>query len=387
MCKLLKLLLLFLFSGWHTVYASDSLRIGVIRDYPIKALMITSNEGSYDILMDNIVLYNSATDFILQLNLLNDSIEVKTDVQIIGRCKKIHFKTSNSNSSLKLKPIVPSKKVREYQDNFIVDIKNNILSCTNEVLLDKYVAGVVESEVGPKNHYEFYKVQSILCRTYALSHIRRHETEGYNLCDAVHCQAYKGKTKGYEAIERAAKETSSTVIVDDKNELILAAFHSNSGGQTVNCEEVWNNPKPYLKSITDTFSNGQRHYAWEKRFPKSKWDNYFSEKYKYVFSDSLHCNELYCFNPNQRETLFIKQPPVYLKNMRTDLGLNSTYFSVRLENDTIILSGKGYGHGVGLSQEGAMRMAKQGYSYKQIIHFYYKDVHLIDLHMLNFFKD
>ena len=70
-----------------------------------------------------------------------------------------------------------------------------------------------------------------------------------------------------------------------------------------------------------------------------------------------------------------------------DLKLRSTYFSVRSEDDKVILRGRGFGHGVGLCQEGAMRMAKADLSYTDILHHYYTDVHLVDLSMLEFFRE
>ena len=65
--------------------------------------------------------------------------------------------------------------------------------------------------------------------------------------------------------------------------------------------------------------------------------------------------------------------------MRTDLNLRSTFFSVVTDGDTILLKGKGYGHGVGLCQEGAMEMAKEGFNYRQIIDFYYFGVMITDI--------
>jgi stage II sporulation protein D len=73
--------------------------------------------------------------------------------------------------------------------------------------------------------------------------------------------------------------------------------------------------------------------------------------------------------------------------MRTDLKLRSTHFDIEHTSEEVIFKGRGFGHGVGLCQEGAMRMSKLGYSYKDIIHFYYTDVHLIQRRMLWFFKD
>ena len=73
-------------------------------------------------------------------------------------------------------------------------------------------------------------------------------------------------------------------------------------------------------------------------------------------------------------------------DIRNDWRLKSAQFDIIPNGHEIILKGKGFGHGVGLCQEGAMRMAKLGYSYAEILHFYYKDVHMINLESLDFFK-
>jgi stage II sporulation protein D len=75
-----------------------------------------------------------------------------------------------------------------------------------------------------------------------------------------------------------------------------------------------------------------------------------------------------------------------LKKVRNDLKLKSTFFSISEKDGYVVFTGRGFGHGVGLSQEGAMRMAKLGYNYKDILHYYYNDIHLIPLAALNFFK-
>ena len=77
-----------------------------------------------------------------------------------------------------------------------------------------------------------------------------------------------------------------------------------------------------------------------------------------------------------------------LKNIRADLQLKSTFFSIsEINKDSVLFKGKGYGHGLGMCQEGAMRMSKVGYTYTEILNFYYKNIQLIDLHKLSFFKD
>jgi stage II sporulation protein D len=68
-----------------------------------------------------------------------------------------------------------------------------------------------------------------------------------------------------------------------------------------------------------------------------------------------------------------------LADIRTDLELRSTFFTMEVKNDSILIHGKGYGHGVGMSQEGAMEMAKQGYSFSDILRFYFYNVKIIEM--------
>ena len=116
-----------------------------------------------------------------------------------------------------------------------------------------YIAGVSESESGKKdNILEYYKVQAIICRTYALKNSGKHIKEGYNLCDQEHCQVYKGRCTNPEIL-LAVSKTTGIIIVDRYNQPINAAFHANCGGQTLNSEDVWSKPLDYLKSVPDTF--------------------------------------------------------------------------------------------------------------------------------------
>jgi stage II sporulation protein D len=104
--------------------------------------------------------------------------------------------------------------------------------------------------------------------------------------------------------------------------------------------------------------------------------------------DSLQMNNATSFTQsNGRSIYFVeKDLKIPLKIIRADFQLKSTYFSVEQKGEMVVFSGKGYGHGVGLCQEGAMRMAKLNYSYKDILKYYYKDVHLVDQTALNYFR-
>lgn len=324
-----------------------------------------------------------------QLEVINDSLVLMDNLN--GKkmtAKKICFYSPEITSS-EFSIIHPKlSNSRTYKGHLTITAKESYLQLVNTLELDDYVCGVVNAEVGKGRHPELYKAQSLLVRTYALSHLYKHLTEGYNLCDQVHCQVYYGTCQSSSIFE-AVKSTHDLVIVDKDLNLIIAAFHSNSGGQTVNSEDIWGSKKDYLRSVKDTFSIGMPSYRWQKKFPLSEWIRYL-KKYQYPVDDSEALVFATNFKqPNRSVYLQYNHKKIPLKNIREDLKLMSTFFDISLNTtkDTVIFSGKGFGHGVGLSQEGAMKMAKLGLNYKQIINFYYQNVILIDLKKLNFFKE
>jgi stage II sporulation protein D len=258
----------------------------------------------------------------------------------------------------------------------------------NDIPLDNYIAGVTESEAGARSTLEFYKVQAILARTFALAHINKHVTEGFSLCDLVHCQAYYGKPRDPNVF-KAIEATKGKVVVDENLNLIIAAFHSNSGGQTANSEDVWGSRTTYLRSIVDTFSTKMPNSKWERKMLAEDWLSYLKLKHNFpVETDSGRNIALSFRQDNRKAYLECNNSKVPLKNVRQDLQLKSTFFSIsKLNNDSIVFTGRGYGHGLGMCQEGAMCMAKKGYTYMDILNFYYRNVQLIDLSKLDFFKD
>ena len=213
----------------------------------------------------------------------------------------------------------------------------------------------------------------------------KHLAEGFQLCDDVHCQVYFNKCLKEHTIINATKFTEGLVIVDTTMTLITATFHSNCGGQTSNSEDVWGRPRSYLQSVTDTFCLKEKNSFWEKRFPFTTFSNYLQENGLVLAATDIP-KDTPLFSQVYRKTFFnINGPGISLKKMRTDLKLRSTFFSVYKENNEIILKGRGFGHGVGLCQEGAMKMAKMGFSYEDIVKHYYKNTIIISMRALNFF--
>lgn len=369
---------------------STNIRVQVFTGTSISSLVITPASGWYAVYGDLIKTFDfKITPLYVKAD--KDSVVLKHGDTLIG---KFSFLSINENvidsirkGSLKLKSLVPDRTPRIYEDNFLISAQGGALKIINDVEIEHYVAGVIQQEVGKMQPHEFNKLKAIIIRTYTLANLRKHELEYFNLCDQTHCQVYRGKC-AVPNIIKALDETRELVLVDTSITLINASFFSNCGGQTCNSEDVWIKPLPYLRSVKDTFCTKQPSAYWQKKIPKKEWLKYFSDKFNYPVNDSANVKQLLSFSQWSRKVYFTETPvKIPLKTLREDWKLRSTFFSVEVQGDQVLLKGRGFGHGVGLCQEGAMRMAKKGYTAKQIIDFYYRDVILIDLDKLEFFKE
>lgn len=369
-------------------YLSDEVvNVRVFSQLKLQSFTFSADEGGYTVWANGNEVVNTSQFPMIKFSYVNDSIEVKTFENTIGRYKKVRIASPDANRTFRIKLVLPDRKPRFYQDNLILETEAGSLKCVNEVILDNYISGVVQAESGRRSVPEFYKVQAILARTFALSHLQKHGTEGFGLCDHTHCQVYFGKTTELE-IMKAVAETRGKVVVDDNLNLIEAAFHSNSGGQTVNSEDVWGSRLSYLRSVNDSFSTKMPNARWERKMAKEDWLEYLKLKHNYPVHDSGAYRMAVNFKQDSRKAyLEANNVKVPLKNVRTDLQLKSTFFSIVPQGDTLVFKGRGFGHGVGMCQEGAMRMTKLGYKYPEVINFYYQKTQLIDLHKLNFFKE
>lgn len=365
----------------------ETIQIRIFTHLKVNTLSLSIYMGSYRLQSDGAWVESFKQGLPVTVQYRNDSIDVLQEGRTIATGRYLKF-FGGQGAEMKVKLINPDRKLRNYQENLSFSVVDESIRVVNEIALDNYIAGVTEAEAGSRSALEFYKVQSILARTFALAHINKHVTEGFSLCDQVHCQAYFGRPRDL-SIYKAIELTHNQVVVDENLNLIVAAFHSNSGGQTANSEDVWGSRTPYLRSIIDTFSIHMPNARWERKMPVDDWLSYLKIKHNYPVNDSESRKLALNFKQDIRK-VFIECSSVRvpLKNIRTDLQLKSTFFDIKLlGKDTVMFVGHGYGHGLGMPQEGAMRMVKLGYKYQDVLNFYYQDIQLIDLHKLNFFKD
>ena len=316
----------------------------------------------------------------VEVKVSNGRVWVAANAYELGTYEKISLVSVDSASLFCINPT--GKKQRTYEgDVYIKVLKNNSLEFVTDVDFETYIAGVVQSEIyGKPDQTDIFRVQAIISRTWALRNQNKHKADGYNFCDDVHCQAYYNRCIRPEIVFGTLQSVGE-ILVDKDGKPIDTPFHSNSGGQTANSEDVWSAKIPYLRSVPDTFSYRMKQSVWKKELTKKEWLNYFSKKHKLNTADSALCDELLTFRQDERKSRIHNIP---LTKIRTDFKLKSTFFTVTTNGNKVTLNGRGYGHGVGLSQEGAIRMVTLGYKYQEILmHYYqgaiiYRDKSLVD---------
>lgn len=370
----------------YSIFA-QRLKIRAFSENYVKSLVFAPVVGKYNIYCDTVLITTLDKNEAVSIIQNGDSIDIKSLITKFGTFKSLNIVGVSNVNYAKVKCVIPSINQRLYDDDLKITVLNKSFFIINDVEIENYVAGVVESEGGQKANIEYYKTQAVICRTYALENLTRHIAEGYFLCDNVHCQAFNGKSLSNFDIPEATNKTSGLVIVDSTLNLITAAFHSNCGGQTVGSEDVWLKSRTYLKPVIDSYCINQRCATWEKTIPVEKWKQYLISN---GFAVNTYPNDTSIFNFDQlkRKTYYkILNDSIALRKIRLDFNLRSTFFNVQFVNNNLIFKGRGYGHAVGLCQEGAMQMAKKGISYQEIIKFYYKNTYIVSLRALNFFKN
>ncbi len=268
-------------------------------------------------------------------------------------------------------------KERIYGGHLKFRLYKNALQIISEVNIEDYVAGVVESEGGHINEFEYFKAQAVLARTWVLKNMKKHISDGYNVKDNITSQAYYSKAylQHSAQIYKAVKETKGLVLYDKKGGLVFGAFCSNSGGQTSNSEDIWSRKIDYLRSVPDSFSLKGSRAFWEKEVSKTEFIKYFAGKLSVNANDKKLTAAIGKINMDsgRRPWFLYNGKKVKMRDVRTKFKLKSSFFTVVDKGDKYLLKGKGFGHGVGLSQQGAMEMSKQGFDYKQILEFYFKE--------------
>jgi stage II sporulation protein D len=246
---------------------------------------------------------------------------------------------------------------------------DNSLYIINELPLEDYVKDVVAVEIRPDWEMEALKAQAVISRTYALFQKRKNGNSIYHIASSVIDQVYKGNTPDIR-VSNAVEETKGEILTFN-NSLIEAFYHSTCGGMTEDPEDVFGKSYPYLKSVESPCDLS----------PYSKWEKNIDIR---DIEEALNLSDIQELSiTSYTATQRVKQieirtnsghTTINATDLRKALGwksLPSTNFSISRVEDSIVFKGKGYGHGVGLCQWGALQMAREGKNYKEILAFYY----------------
>jgi len=309
--------------------------------------------------------------------------------------------------------INPGTGAFDYSGTFIVKCVKGKIVLNHFLPLDEYIAGVIQNEIGSNAPPEAMKAQAVAARTHAVSLLayNRHGNDGYDLCNGTHCQVYKGRHLSSPFVRDAVFETAGEILMY-ADKAIDATYHSCCGGKTDSSANIWKgNPVPYLMGIAciteaDTLdlsveANSRAWLSQPSQDPgQSSWERAAGNWSRTVPLSTLasntgagHISSIRIEKRGRsgriiRMTIFGDK--IVLLDSESSIrkafgGTPSSFFYIQgkySESDagvsskpgsTMKLVGKGSGHGVGMCQVGALRMARGGYSYQQILSKYYPD--------------
>lgn len=273
---------------------------------------------------------------------------------------------------------------RRYRGALELRHKGAGLTAVNIVPVDDYLLSVVPEEMPTDWPAKALKAQSVAARSFALKSRGRHAAEGYDLCTTTHCQLYKGIASEKTASTAAVRATRGEVLTYG-GQPIEALFHTDSGGMTESSEDVWGNPIPYLRAVRDTPLGTM---PWTKTMSAADLEQKLAVKGHNI--GRLRAIELSPLAVGRAAkdrtasgrvkamTVTGTKGSVTLSGTawRSLLGLKSALFDAKLTKDSVTFTGFGAGHGLGISQWGAKRLAETGKSYADILHHYYTGVTL-----------
>lgn len=270
-----------------------------------------------------------------------------------------------------------SLRVKRDDDNFTL---------VNVLPLDEYLFGVVRKEIAPGWPMETVKAQSVAARSFALSQLDG-DTGTFDLRSSHLAQVYGGVKAETKRVRHAVKATRGEVLTY-ADQVVPAYFHANSGGYLETADSVWNETEtPYIVAKPDTWSENTRHARWEATISLRRLRRALTgENYPEPAGDpGLRIESR--LESGRSKTLsyrtgYNNRNELSANDLRMAIGpnkLKSTWIeSIERSGSTLELSGRGWGHGIGMSQWGAHRMGKRGRSYRKILSFYYERAQLME---------
>ncbi len=250
--------------------------------------------------------------------------------------------------------------------------------------LRDYLVGVVLAEMPASFEPEALKAQAVVARTYTRKRMEGSKHDTASVCmDSGCCQGYRspdeylsssGSEAAVEKVRRAVIDTDALVLVYD-SKLIDATYFSCSGGSTEDAVAVWGQDVPYLQSVASPGEEEAPRFTDTVRFSPAQ----FAEKLGLSTSGDPRewFGAVTYTDGGGVDTILIRGKRFTGVQLRGTLGLRSTAFTISVEDGAIIISTRGFGHRVGMSQYGAQAMAEAGHGFETILAHYYTGAQLV----------
>ncbi len=267
----------------------------------------------------------------------------------------------------------------------IVRKDNGKLILVNDIGLDDYLYGVLYHEVSHRWPMEVLKAQAIAARTFALYQARQNKLQPYDLRSDIYSQVYGGSTSERWSTTMAVNVTKGKILVY-KGDLLPVYYHATCSGHTEDGSNLWNVNIAPLSGVECNFCTKSPHYKWTKEIPLWSLERKLSDS-GYKIGKIASVSILSKNRSGRVDKMEIKDSSgvsIVLtgKDFRQLMGpndLRSTKFDVSVKYGTLIIDGRGWGHGVGMCQWGAFGMGSQGKKADEILKYYYPGAEIVTI--------
>lgn len=269
-------------------------------------------------------------------------------------------------------------KTVELVSNTSIRVKRLKSNKVEKIPIEEYVVGVIAGEMPTTFHIEAMKAQAVASRSYAIKRIEYNKNEEYDVVDSVLNQVYLDNSylkkswgnkyeKNLKKIRYAVYMTTGEVLMYE-GKVADALFFSTSNGKTEDSNDVFGFSAPYLKSVDSNWDK-ETSTVFNSTKEMSKLDFYTKLELKY--EDSLKVEILKKTETGRVVEAKINDVVFKGQDIASKLELRSSTFQIEKTENNITIKVTGFGHGVGMSQYGALGMANEGYKYNEILEYYY----------------
>lgn len=264
---------------------------------------------------------------------------------------------------------------KAYRGTISLHKTDNALTIVNHIEIEDYVKGVIANEMLSSSDEEALKAQAVVIRSFGLYHVLRYKDRLYSI--EANKIVYKGKDSENSKTNKAVEDTRGEIVYYNDS-LLLTHFCASCGGYTEYAGNVWEAPFIFPKPVPCPYCRNSNKYDWSKTLSKT----FIQQRLRKY---GIQVDEIKTIQPYRKSTFGgrithliirygVRTTIVKINDLRMALGpdtIRSGFLNIDNQSENITFTGKGWGHGVGLCQNGAVSMANLGYSYEAILSYYY----------------